>query len=198
MEWGYLRETTELAQSESEKTGVKLSGLNEYLSVIFPDTEWIHDKAFGEHGGKKYKIRPDYRCEKLKLIVEFDGLPHYKNPETIERNMENQRTYESFGYKVVRIPYFIQLTNSVVKTLFDVDIPQPLFDGKKPSLSSNGQYSPAYLCPAGLKRMAKEFLKFPEQYETNLQALKSEKNPPLTGVEYLEEEVAKLISELDK
>lgn len=57
----------------------------------------------------------------------------------------------------------------------------------------SGQCTPAYLCPAGLKRMAKEFKKFPEQYDANVKYLKEQNNPYLTGVEYLEEEYLKLI-----
>lgn len=37
-----------------------------------------------------------------------------------------------------------------------------------PSLGLKGKNSPAYLCYEGIKRMAKEFKQFPEQYEVNL------------------------------
>ena len=128
----------------------------------------------------------------MKLIVEFDGLPHYKNPDSIEKDKKNQRIYENNGYKVVRIPYFIQLSNDVVEKLFEVKVKESLFDAKIPSLGINGRHSPAYLCPAGIRRMAKEFLKYPEQYQVNLNALKEVNNPTLSGVEFLEEEVSKL------
>lgn len=193
--WGFLRETTELANKAGidKDTGLVRTGLDEYLKVIFPDTnDWIHDKSFGEHNGQKYKIRPDYRSDSLKLIVEFDGLPHYGNPDLIEKDIKNQRVYEENGYKVVRIPYFIQLSNDVVEKLFGVKVKEPLFDAKIPSLGINGRHSPAYLCPAGIRRMAKEFLNYPEQYQVNLKALKESNNPILSGVEFLEEEVEKL------
>ena len=193
--WGFLRETTELANKAGidKDTGLVRTGLDEYLKVIFPDTnDWIHDKSFAEHNGQKYKIRPDYRSDSLKLIVEFDGLPHYGNPDLIEKDIKNQRVYEENGYKVVRIPYFIQLSNDVVEKLFGVKVKEPLFDAKIPSLGINGRHSPAYLCPAGIRRMAKEFLNYPEQYQVNLKALKESNNPILSGVEFLEEEVEKL------
>ncbi|WP_038073310.1 DUF559 domain-containing protein [Treponema sp. C6A8] len=193
--WGFIRETTELAikAGKDKDTGLIRTGLNEYLEVIFPNThDWIHNKSFGEHNGQKYSIRPDYRSESLKLIVEFDGLPHYENPDTIEKDEKNQKIYESCGYKVVRIPYFIQLSNDVVKQLFGVTVNEPLFDASIPSLGINGRHSPAYLCPAGIRRMAKEFLNFPEQYKVNLKALKDANIPALSGVEYLEEEINKL------
>lgn len=193
--WGFLRETTKLANKAGidKDTGLIRTGLDEYLKVIFPDTkDWIHDKSFGEHNGQKYKIRPDYRSDSLKLIVEFDGLPHYKNPDSIEKDIKNQKVYEENGYKVVRIPYFIQLSNDVVEKLFNVKVREPLFDAKIPSLGINGRHSPAYLCPAGIRRMAKEFLNYPEQYQVNIKALKDSNNPILSGVKFLEEEVERL------
>ena len=194
--WGFLRETTELAKKSGidKDTGLVRTGLDEYLKVIFPNTtDWIHDKSFGEHNGQKYKIRPDYKSDSLKLIVEFDGLPHYTNPDSIEKDIKNQKIYEKNGYKVVRIPYFIQLSNDVVEKLFNVKIKEPLFDAKIPSLGIKGRNSPAYLCPAGIRKMAKEFLNYPEQYQVNLKALKDANNPILSGVDFLEEEMNKLL-----
>ena len=196
--WGFLRETTELAKKAGidKDTGLIRTGLDEYLKVIFPETkDWLHDKAFGEHNGQKYKIRPDYRSESLKLIIEFDGLPHYKNPNTFEKDYINQKVYENNGYKVVRIPYFIQLSNDVVEKLFGITVKESLFDATIPSLGINGRQSPAYLCPAGIRRMAKEFLEYPEQYQVNLKALKDANNPTLSGVGFLEEEMEKLKKE---
>ncbi|MBO4441668.1 DUF559 domain-containing protein [bacterium] len=190
--WGFLRETVEKAIHDDihhpDITGLKRTGLEEYLKVIFPNTnDWIHNKALG----KGYKIRPDYRSDSLKLIIEFDGLQHYTNPKNIEKDDKNTKIYKSCGYKVVRIPYFIQLTNKAVEQMFGVKVKEPLFDGKIPSLSISN--SPAFLCPAGLQRMAEEFAKFPEQYEVNRQALEKAGNPYLSGVELLEKAVNEIM-----
>ena len=187
--WGFLRETTEDATKAGlDQTGLPRTGLNEYLAVIFPETkDWVHNKTVC----KEYKIRPDYRSESLKLIVEFDGLPHYTNPETIIKDKKNQNIYEALGYKVVRIPYFIQLTNDAVTKLFGVTVSEPLFDGRYPSLGP-GIHTPAFVCPAGLKRMAKDFQNFPEQYQVNLEALEQMNNPELSGIEYLKAEMQNL------
>ena len=189
--WGFLRETTALAKKAGidKATGLHRTGLEEYLKVIFSKTsDWIHDKAIGELNGERYRKRPDYRSETLKIIIEFDGLQHYTNPDIIEKDIENTKLYNSFGYKVVRIPYFIQLTNKAVKTLFDIEVSEALFDEKISSLSTNGRNSPAYLCPAGVKRMAKEFKRFPEQYKTNIDFLTQQNDPFKSGVEFLEKE----------
>jgi hypothetical protein len=192
--WGFLRETVALAKKAGidKDTGLHRTGLEDYLKVIFPNIDdWIHDKALGNFNGQLYRNRPDYRSEKLKLIIEFDGLQHYTKPDIIEKDLKTTELYKMFGYKVVRIPFFIQLTNKAVKALFDLDVSEELFDETVSSLGIKSQNTPAYLCPAGVKRMASEFKKFPEQYETNLAFLIKQNDPFRTGVEFLIKEYNK-------
>lgn len=73
----------------------------------------------------------------------------------------------------------------VVKTLFDVDLENDLFDERIPSLGIKGRNTPAFLCGAGVKRMADEFHLFPEQYTTNIEFLEYQNDDDLTGVELL-------------
>lgn len=185
-QWGFLRETKEKAISAGidEDTGICRTGLEEYLHVIFPNTnDWIHDKTIDTlPKGEKSRKRPDYRSESLKLIVEFDGLQHYTDPERIKEDRMAVEFYERLGYKVVRIPYFIQLTNQAVEEMFGVCVEEPLFDGSIPSLGIKGKNTPAYLCAAGIERMAKEFFRFPDQFETNKNALLQVDDEYLTGI----------------
>ena len=189
--WGFLRETAELAKKAGidKDTGLHRTGLDDYLKIIFPKiNDWIHNKSLGEVNGKVFRSRPDYRSEKLKLLIEFDGLQHYTKPDIIEKDFKLTEIYKGLGYKVVRIPYFIQLTNKAVKTLFGIEVSEKLFDKTIPSLGIKGFNTPAYLCPAGVKRMAKEFKLFPDQYKTNIEFLKKQNDPYKTGVEFLEKE----------
>lgn len=192
--WGFLRETHEAAKKAGFDKASKLyrTGLEDYLQVIFPEIkadEWIQDKAIK---GFKKRIRPDYRCEKLKLIIEFDGLPHYKNPTRIKADHENEKLYSDAGYKVVRIPYFIQLTNDIIEQLFGRRFSEPMFPPTIASLGIKGRNTPAFCCPAGIARMASDFKKFPQQYQVNLQALLDENDEFLTGVALLMHEYSKL------
>lgn len=189
--WGFIRETARKAQEAGidEATGLHRNGLDEYLKVIYTDTgDWVHDTALGWVNDVYYRMRPDYRSESLKLIVEFDGLQHYQNPDIIEKDKNNTEIYICLGYTVVRIPYFIQLTKKAVKTLFNKDVSDELFNETIPSLSAIGRNSPAYLCTAGIKRMAEEFKKFPEQYKINIDFLKKQNDPFKSGVIFLENE----------
>lgn len=78
------------------------------MKEIYPEVDdWVHDDIVPNFGRK---IRPDYRSESLKLIIEVDGLPHYQQPDIIKKDKEKTELYKKLGYKVVRIPYFIQLS----------------------------------------------------------------------------------------
>ena len=188
--WGFLRETREMAKKagKDKDTGLHRTGLEDYLTIIFPNTnDWIHDKATDIIvDGKRSLVRPDYRSESLKLIIEFDGLQHYTSPLNIEKDIRHTKLYENHGYKVVRIPYFIQLTNAVVESMFGVIVKEYLFNGDIPSMGVLGGNTPAFLCSAGVTRMAQEFKKYPDQYKVNVDFMQSQNEPFLTGVEYLE------------
>ena len=191
MTWGYLRETKEEAERAGidEDTGICRTGLDEYLNAIFPNIDdWVHDKSTGliDSNGRKSMKRPDYRSEKLKMIVEFDGLPHYTNPDQIIADQKNTEFYQTHGYKVIRIPYFIQLSKPAIKEMFGVNMSEEMFDEKFASLGYKKRNTPAYLCMAGIDRMAKEFSKYPNQYQVNVEFLKKLNNEFLTGVSLLE------------
>lgn len=185
--WGFLRETKDDAQKagNDKTTGLPRTGLEEYLAVIFPSvTDWIHDQPIKTLNGKPCRRRPDYRSESLKLIVEFDGIQHYNSgPEKILDDKKKTDEYINADYKVVRIPYFIQLTNAAVEQMFNVEVEQRLFDVNCPSL--NIECSPACLCGAGIMRMAREFKQFPDQYEVNVRYLEVLDDECKTCVELL-------------
>lgn len=195
MRWGFLRETkTDAVKAGTDKdTGLCRTGLEEYLIVIFPDVDdWIHDEAVGRHNGKYYRNRPDYRSDKLKIAVEFDGVQHYTSPANIRKDEQSYGLYASLGYRLIRIPYFIQLSKDAVKTIFGVEVEQELFDEQYPSLGVKGGNTPAFLCHEGIKRMAREFRRFPHQYEVNIKALRDANDSFMSGVELLEREYYKL------
>ena len=165
---GFLREDKEKALKAGLDPDFKLkrSGLDEYLKFIFPETnDWVHDKSMKDINKLVSRKRPDYRSESLKLIIEFDGLPHYQSPKQIIKDKENTLLYESLGYKVIRIPYFIQLTQEAIKILFNKEVNHEyVFPNDIPSLGINSEATPAYLCYDGIQKMKEDFQKFPSQY----------------------------------
>lgn len=188
MDFGFLRETEEMAQKAGKdiRTGICRTGLETYLSLIFPDCkDWIHDKPLGEIiNGKKCMKRPDYRSESLRLIVEFDGLLHYQKPTSVISDQQNSILYQSVGYTVVRIPYFIQLTKTNVEKLFGIRCDVELFPENVCSLCVENENTPAFLCIEGIKRMAREFRKFPDKYNMEIKHLENE-DDKMTGTRIL-------------
>jgi very-short-patch-repair endonuclease len=68
--------------------------------------------------GISRRYQPDFRSEGHRLIVEFDGDDHYRSAKKILGDEERDRALASVGYRIVRIPYFVQLTRVVIATLF--------------------------------------------------------------------------------
>lgn len=167
MNFGFVRETEKQALNEDTETRIIKTGLDTYLKYILPQTsDWVHDKAF-----PNMRIRPDYRSDTLKLIVEFDGLPHFTSRDVYLKDIEKTKKYESYGYRVVRIPLYINLTTKVINTLFGLNLDQVFFD--KDISPFNENFQPNCFCLSGLNRMAKDFLSIaPEQIQTMMVSIK--------------------------
>ena len=74
----------------------------------------------------KSNIEPDYFIESLGLIFEFDGPNHYNESFKV---MKDERKYTNLKYikkngknvklRIIRIPYYVQLTKDVAKFIFN-------------------------------------------------------------------------------
>tara|TARA_B110001454_G_scaffold145377_1_gene134868 strand:+ start:451 stop:1395 length:945 start_codon:yes stop_codon:yes gene_type:complete len=91
-------------------------------------------------------IEADYFIEDLGLIFEFDGPPHYSNPFKIVADNRKYKCTENIKKKgkkidirIIRIPYYFQLTKDVAKFLFKDLIKH--FSKILKNLSSNGYYT---------------------------------------------------------
>ena len=91
--------------------------LKNILKEIAPEYNFVHNKGVPEAVNKRR--RPDFRCERNKLIIEFDGDTHYCKSQRIIVDAEKDKDYQNLGYRVVRIPYFVQLTSKVCEYVFD-------------------------------------------------------------------------------
>lgn len=121
--------------------------LGEYLKVIFPSNTFIHDKPVPKSSNKRR--RPDYRCDELMLIVEFDGISHYQNINIILSDIEKDKDYSSLGYKIIRIPYFIQLDKVTVYNTFSVVLEEDLYNYPQGFIDKKATL-PASFCYKGL------------------------------------------------
>lgn len=178
IKFGFIRETEEGAKSAGldPELNIPRTSLSFYLDNIFPGVEFIHDKVVPDFivDGKKRLFRPDYYSPSLQLAIEFDGIPHYTSPIACIKDYERIELYKNNGIKLVRIPYFIPLTKEIADSLFSEYKEYnsiELFPDKVPSLTDKGV--PSFLCITGVKRMAKEFKRYPDQYKYNIEYLKS-------------------------
>ena len=130
-------------------------GLKLILQRIYPNIDFVHNKTVPNSG---IKNRPDYRNDELMLIVEFDGYLHYTQSKTILYDEKKDRVYSEMGYKIIRIPYFIQISKETIKHLFGVNInipqnyPHGFIDPKC--------VLPSDFCTLGIKRYKKDLENF--------------------------------------
>lgn len=61
---------------------------------------------------------PDFVIEDSKLIIEYDGPRHYTQSSTVIRDYKKQEVYTKYGYSIINIPYFVQLSEDVIDNLF--------------------------------------------------------------------------------
>lgn len=190
--WGYLRESQKIADkddSESPDPYGKRFGLELYLAAIFgEDNSWnYHDKIkvdyVGIDGKTHHYLEPDYK--RGNQVIEFDGTPHYKSLDKILEDIIKDDIYQKLGFDVIRIPYFIQLTNEVVKEIFKVEVEQPLFDSNQQSLNYSLNNTPGQIPITGVWRMASEYLKYPHQYQVNIGYLERLNKPKSSGLDTL-------------
>lgn len=109
------------------------SSLSEYLEYIFPDTEIIYDsiipKEIQEERCRLHNLniefkryRPDARIESESIIVEFYGINHFQSPSRILHDWVKESYLEDLGYKVITIPFYVQLTKDMIKFYFNKDV----------------------------------------------------------------------------
>ena len=120
-----------LSPGKKDKKVNKVLGdtLKEVLKVFIPEEKYgklqIGKKLKQLGYDAKSNIEPDYFYESLGLIFEFDGPDHYNNSYKI---MKDENKYKNLKYiqkngngvvfKIIRIPYFVQLSKDVAKFLF--------------------------------------------------------------------------------
>ena len=190
---GFLRETQVEADKVNTRDGpnheygiyINRTGLDVYLKRMFPNETFVHNQSVFTHDKR---LKPDYRSDHLGLLVEFDGIDHYTSSDAIRRDERKTLKYIEAGYRVVRIPFFIQLTCKAVKKLFyglvdaaEIDSLElfpdnvsglPEFcNGVVPSLGKG--CAPSDFCIDGILRAAKEFLQFEDQYRASIAWLKN-------------------------
>lgn len=138
--------------------------LSDSLKILFPNNVFINNKKF-----KNTNYKPDFICEDLKLIIEFDGYRHYSDPKTIITDQIKDKLFNENGYSVIRIPYFIQLNNEILTILFNENEEENLFLDKDFSIFyteypqgfiDKNALLPASFCYLGVNKFINDLFKF--------------------------------------
>lgn len=110
--------------------------------------------------GRRYKWDCTYiGTGGRRVCVEFDGARHYTNLRTIKSDEEKNALAASQGHIVIRIPYWVQLTDQTVKHYFgwDAEVSQDFQHG----FIASTAHSPSYYCELGLQRFRNELESLP-------------------------------------
>lgn len=145
------------------------SNLGKILKDIVPDLEFVHDKAVPD--AKNKRRRPDYRCDSEKLIIEFDGDTHYCKAQRIITDAEKDEDYSALGYRIFRIPYFVQMTEQVIKNIFGKDM---VFEQVYPNgFIDPKAILPADFCELGISQFLKDLKTFDYYKDEIIESLKN-------------------------
>ena len=131
------------------------SSLGLFLREYLPNGTWVFNKCFPNN-----RFRPDYRNDFYKITIEFDGYQHYTSSSVIYKDSLKDKIYQDSGYKCIRIPYFIQLSDTVIKELFSINcnyiqtFPHGFIADKSTMIL------PADFCELGVKRFKEDLEKF--------------------------------------
>lgn len=89
--------------------------LGNFLHSIYSELEIIHNKSY-----RDYKFRPDFYIKEKNLVIEFDGYQHYTKSAITLSDLNKDTILSDDGIKVVRIPYFVQLSTTSIKHLIRI------------------------------------------------------------------------------
>lgn len=101
-------------EAETDAIYLNETNLGKFIAANITEN-FLRDRPIPDSNSIK---RFDYIMPELKLIVEFDGDSHYTSAKAIANDIEKEKLAQSLNYRVIRIPYFIQLDDTMIKHYF--------------------------------------------------------------------------------
>jgi hypothetical protein len=145
------------------RTVVRIDGylaqakLAEALASIVGEAAW-RGREVRVKAGSLQRWDMLYEIASEKVAVEFDGDEHYRHSLKIKADREKDELAKLGGYRVVRVPYWVQLTSETLRHYFglDAEIAQDFPHG-----FITTKIFPASFCELGLARFTRELDSLP-------------------------------------
>jgi len=107
------------------------------------------------------RFRPDYRSERHSLIVEFDGDQHYRSAKHVIEDKARDQILADAGYRIIRVPYFVQMTEPVIGHLFgNLITNRARFKDFPHGFITDAVVFPADFCELGIERFLADLSRF--------------------------------------
>ena len=102
-------------------TGLSQKTLGKCLKIFY-ETKFFAKKKityYSDIAKKSSYFEADWCLEEKKLIYEYDGPDHYNNVFKIDRDKRKKKELENQNYKIVIVPFYVQLTKDIAKHYFE-------------------------------------------------------------------------------
>lgn len=125
--------------------------LRKALQEIIGIENWIGNEVKVADTRKRWDML--FKFNNKTYVVEFDGDQHFRDSLVIKSDDIKNSIAENLGYKVIHIPYFIQLTNETFKYFFkDICIPINIIQNYKHGFIDKKAKFPASFCELGKEK----------------------------------------------
>lgn len=160
-----------LRERTPQKAAPQPNHMNCILEQLFPGEEVLHDCSLRTKEGRSEntagRYRFDYVLPQRRLAIEIDGdsrykRGHYSDAAICIKDYLKTSACAKAGYRLVRIPFFVQLSPDMVRQYFGITHAQELY----PACHCHGFAHPqaplpADFCELGIRRFNREMTELP-------------------------------------
>lgn len=153
-----------------------------FLRKLYPDNIFFRNKTIKD---KKFGVfKPNFICDELKIIVEFRDAKHYMKSRIQLKDSITTVYFKELNYKIIEIPYFVQLTKEVIKILFDINLQGNLYKCSEHGFINGNMILPADFNSIGVNKFIDDSERFGDIIQTaimdSLSKLTNERNEQYT------------------
>ena len=160
-------------------TQQKLEQLLRDILKNIPGSRWLGCEIRVPNSRRRWDMA--FELGSQTFIVEYDGDEHYRNSLKIKTDKAKDALAKSLGYKVIRVPYWIQMDSEMATHYFSInaEIKEDYRHG-----FIDTKIFPGSFCEKGIKRFEDELNQIPSNVKT--QVVKSIKDRVGEhGIEYV-------------